>query len=102
MSETTRVSIHDNGMYDELWNLAHELSPWFDIDKVKSYSVYVWTKDSDDPDCPYGENVFDIFPDYLQFYQCTKPWCFPNEAFPIIKKIQEKLMEIHNYLGGLN
>lgn len=89
--------IYSNGMYDELWNLAHELQPWFDIDKVKTYSVYVWTKDCDDPDCPFGENVFDIYEDYLQFYQCTKPWQLPNEAIPIIKKIQDKLCEIENF-----
>ena len=86
----TELEIRYNGMYNELWNLAHELQPWFDIDKVKSYSVYVWTKDSNDPDRPFGENVFDIYEDYLQFYQCTKPWQLPNEAVPIIKKIQER------------
>lgn len=89
-------SIYDNGLYDELWNLAHELQPWFDIDKVKPYSVYVWTKSEDinDPDYPFGENVFDIFEDHLQFYQCNHCWRLPNEVMPIIKKIQEKLHEI--------
>lgn len=91
------MSIYDNGMYRELWDLTDELRPWFDIDKVKPYSVYVWTKLCDDPDCPFGENVFDIYADYLQFYQCTKPWRLPNEAFPVIKKIQEKLREIEEY-----
>lgn len=92
--------IYENGMYDELWNLAHELTPWFDIDKVKSHSVYVWTKDSDDPDCPFGDNVFGIYQDYIQFYTSTKPWVLPNEAMPIVKKIQEKLKEIEEYYGG--
>jgi hypothetical protein len=95
--------VYENGMYDELWVLAHELSPWFDIDKVKTYSVYVWTKDSYNPEDPnylFGENVFDIHADYLQFYTCTKPWKLPNEAMPIIKKIQAKLKEIEEYYGG--
>lgn len=91
-------SIYDNGMYKELWELAHELQPWFDIDKVKPYSVYVWTRDSEDPDL--GENVFDICSDCLQFYHCTKPWSLPNEAMVIIKKIQEKLKEIEDFQGG--
>ena len=91
------LSIYENGMYDELWRLAYELSPWFDIDKVKPWSVYVWTKDSSNPDCPFGENVFDIYHDGLQFYPCTKPWCLPNEVIPIIKRIQEKLKEIDEY-----
>lgn len=93
------LSIYDNGMYDELWALSHELTPWFDIDKVKPYSVYVWTKEGRDPDCPFGENVFDIFEDRLHFYQCTKQWELPNEAIPIIKKIQEKLKEIVAFVG---
>lgn len=88
------LSIYDNGMYDELWALSHELTPWFDIDKVKPYSVYVWTKDTEDPCCVHGENVFDIFYDRLQFYQCMNQWEMPNEAMPVIKKIQDKLKEI--------
>lgn len=87
-------SIYDNGMYSELWELAHELNPWFDIDKVKPWSVYVWTKDSDDPDGPFGENVFDICSDHIQFYRINNCWQMPNEAIPIIMKIQEKLREI--------
>ena len=103
--------IFDKGRYDELYSelrtLAYELEPWFDIDKVKSTSVYVWYRTSEEdlnhPNYPYGEfgfNAFDIFPDCLQFYSCSWPWRLPNEAMPIIKKIQDKLMEIQNYTGG--
>lgn len=96
-----KQSIYDNGMYDELWRLAHELEPWFDIDKVKSHAVYVWTKGlDDDSDNCFGENVFDIYEDYLQFYQCNRPWNLTNEAMSIIKKIQEKLKEIDVYYNG--
>ena len=94
------LDIYTNGMYDELWTSAHKLQPWFDIDKVKTYSVYVWTKDCDDPDCPFGENVFDIYYDHLQFYQCTKPWRLPNEAWPVIQEIQAKLKEIKEFHEG--
>lgn len=87
--------IYENGMYDDLWKLAHELQPWFDIDKVKPYTVYVWTKGVVD-----GENVFDICADKLQFYTCTRPWELPNEAMSVIKKIQEKLKEIDDFQGG--
>lgn len=90
-----KVSIYENGMYDELWKLAHELGPWFDIDKVKPYSVYVWTKGLAD-----GENVFDIRSEKLYFYTCESLWELPNEAMVIIKKIQEKLKEIENYMRG--
>lgn len=91
-------SIYDNGMYKELWDLAHELQPWFDIDKVKPYSVYVWTRDSEDPDL--GENVFDICSNHLQFYHCEHPWRLANEAMLVIEKIQEKLKEIEDFQGG--
>ena len=100
-------SIYDNGMYDELRNLAHELEQWFDIDKIKPYGVYVWYRPSEEdlkhPNCPYdefGENVFDIFSDYLQFYRSSWPWRLPNESMEVIKKIQAKLKEIENWQGG--
>lgn len=91
------LSIYTNGMYDELWTLAHELNPWFDIDKVKPWSVYVWTKDCDDSDCPHGENVFDIYKDHLQFYYCAHAWQMSDEAMLVIRKIQDKLREIENW-----
>lgn len=86
-------AVYDNGMYKELVVLANELSPWFDIDKVSWYSVFVWTKEDST-----NQNVFDIFADYLQFYNSTKPWRLPVEALPIIQKIQEKMTEIKNFL----
>lgn len=96
-------SIYENGIYNELRDLAHQLEPWFDIDKVKPYSVYVWTKgeDLDDDEYPFGENVFDIYADDIQFYRCNHCWRLPNEAMPIIKKIQEKLKEIEKFTGGI-
>lgn len=87
------MSIYENGLYDELRAAAHKLEPWFDIDKVKSYAVYVWTKE------PKDENVFDIHANYLKFFACDMPWEIPNEAFPIIKEIQEKLREIEGFYG---
>lgn len=100
-------SIYDNGMYDDLRRLADELETWFDVDKVKPYGVYVWNRPSEEdlkhPNCPYdefGENVFDIFADHLQFYHSSWPWRLPNEAMPVIKKIQEKLVEIDEYCKG--
>lgn len=79
--------------YVKLRETVRKLEPWFDIDKVKTYAVYVWTKDEDE-EHPFGENVFDIFTDYIQFYQCTKPWQLPNEVWPIIQEIQELLMKV--------
>lgn len=86
-------SIYENGMYYRLYDLSTKLKRWFDIDKVKPFAVYVWTKGDD------GENVFDIFAEKTQFYTCTVPWEMPSEAIEIIKKIQDVLKEIAVYVG---
>lgn len=26
--------------FDKLFKIAHEIEPWYDVDKVKSYAVY--------------------------------------------------------------
>lgn len=70
---------------DKLFKIAHEIEPWYDIDKVKDYAVYIWTKGE------YGENVFDILADKLIFY--TQHEVIP-EAVPTILRIQEQLKEI--------
>lgn len=33
--------------FDKLFKIAHEIEPWYTVDKVKSYAVYIWTKDTD-------------------------------------------------------
>ena len=80
----------------ELYKLAHRLETWFDIDKVKDYAVYVWTKDSGDETVEEmdGECVFDILEDSIAFYPCKKSYDLPAEAMPIIGAIQSKLREI--------
>lgn len=77
--------------YCKLREAANELTPWFDIDKIKTYGVYVWTKGDTEN---FGENVFDIFSDHLQFYPNTECWVMPNEVWPIITKIQGILNDI--------
>lgn len=75
--------------YDELWNLANQLRPYYDIDKVKDFAVYVWTKPEDT-----DRNVFDIYGDRLEIYDFSHN--IRNEAKPIIHKIQAKLLENPN------
>ena len=83
-------------MYDDLWDVAHEIQPWYDVDKVKWYSVYIWTKDSQDK--PYGgKNVFDICADEIYYYD--EDHSIPDDAWPVIHKIQEKLRELATYSG---
>lgn len=76
-------------LYDELVQISKEILPYYDIDKTKSYSVYIWTKDNIDED---GDNVFDILEDEVVFY--VKDHIIIEEAKPIIKRIQLKLKEI--------
>ena len=33
-----------NELYEELVEVAHKIDPYYDIDKIKPYSVYIWTK----------------------------------------------------------
>ena len=46
-------------LYNELIQISKEILPYYSIDKIKSYSVYIWTKGED------GENVFDIEEDEI-------------------------------------
>lgn len=72
-------------LYNELRQISKEILPYYDIDKIKSYSVYIWTKGDD------SENVFDIQADRIVFYEEHE---IIKEAKPIIAMMQEKLKEI--------
>ena len=83
-------------LYEELEDIVdEELIQYYGVDKVKWYSVYVWTKESY---CGAydGENVFDIMKDDVAFY--VKDHVIPEEAKPIIRKIQMKLQELDKYV----
>lgn len=73
-------------LYNELVQISNEIKLYYDIDKIKPYTVYIWTKGED------GVNVFDILADEIVFY--VKNHILIEEVKPIIKKIQLKLKEI--------
>lgn len=83
---------HERKLHMEIWELGKELSQWYDIDKVKFDSVYIWTNANDDTDM----NVFDIGVDEIYYY--VNDHVIPDEAWPGIRKIQAKLREIQNYV----
>lgn len=86
-------------LYGELIEAVDEIRPYYDIDKIKWYSVYIWTKDNpDDSENPFGDNVFDIQEDGITLY--VKDHVIIEEAKPIIKKIQTKLKELSQYRDG--
>ena len=75
-----------NFLYNELTEISKGILQYYDIDKIKPYSVYIWTKDED------SKNVFDICDDEIVFY--VKDHKILEEAKPIIEQIQLKLKEI--------
>ena len=81
-------------LYEELVSVSDEIQSYYDIDKVKWYSVYIWTKASEEDE--WGENVFDIQEDEIVIY--AKDHIIIEEAKPIIQKIQAKLKEISLYV----
>ena len=83
-------------LYNELAKISNEILPYYDIDKIKSYSVYIWTKDEEVGE-DNSSNVFDIQKDEIIFY--NKEHVIKEEAKPIIEKIQMKLREISEYFG---
>lgn len=74
--------------FDKLFKIAHEIEPWYTVDKVKDYAVYIWTKNTDES---FGENVFDIKADDIVFYIAHS---IIPEALPTIQRIQEQLKKI--------
>lgn len=86
----------DDLLYEELVQAANEIIPYYDIDKIKSYSVYIWTKGNEDADINteeyWGSNVFDIQEDRIVFY--VKDHIIPEEVMPIIQNIQSKIKAI--------
>lgn len=83
-----------NDYYDSLCEIASEILPYYDIDKIKTYAVYVWNKADNLED---QWNVFDIYSNEIVMYD--KEHEIIEEAKPIIKKIQDKLKEFDKYLG---
>lgn len=80
-------------LYMELVKLSKELHSYYDVDKIKPYSVYVWNKgDIEDDD----ENIFDIMADKIVFYGIHGEHDLVEESRLIIKKIQDKLKEMQN------
>ena len=83
-------------LYKELCQAVEAIEPYYDIDKIKSYSAYIWTKGNKDADIDsdeyWGENVFDIQEDEVVFY--VPDHKIPEEVVPIIKNIQSKIKAI--------
>lgn len=78
-----------NALYNELVQISKDILPYYDIDKIKTSSVYIWTKGEN------SDNVFDIIEDEIIFY--VEDHVIIDEAKPIIEKIQLKLREIRQH-----
>lgn len=77
-------TIDDVWYYDNLWDLADKLRLYYDIDKVKNHSIYVWNKADN---LEEQDNIFDIKANEIIFY--TDDHTIIEEAKPIIEDIQE-------------
>ena len=86
----------DDLLYGELVQAVKEIIPYYDIDKIKPYAVYIWTKENEDAAINtneyWSENVFDIHEDEIVFY--VKDHIIPEEVMPIIQNIQSKIKAI--------
>ena len=76
--------------YKKLWNVSRKLEPYYTIDKVKPWSVYVCELDWYSTRGIDG-NIFDIFKNSITCYgDFTEEEIIPK-ALPIIKEIQRYL-----------
>lgn len=72
--------------YEKINQKSKDLLPYYDVDKVKPYSIYVWTKGRD------GKNVFDI--EEYEVYMYDESHIIIPEALPIIKELQEMMIKL--------
>lgn len=79
--------------YNKLWDISQKLRPYYDIDKVKSWAVFVCSKADEGF---FGEDVFDILPNEIIFYNNYKYEDISKEVLPIISEIQNQLQIIEN------
>lgn len=72
---------------DKLFELAKKLNQCYEVDKIKSYGIYVW-------DIHNGEdqNVFDIYEDRIHYY--VDNYQLKKESLDLIKQIQNELKKI--------
>ena len=80
----------DHLLYEDLVQATKAIEQYYDVDKIKSYAVYVWTKTGGM--YGYGENVFDIEEDEITFW--VQDHKIPEAVMPIIHDIQSKLKAI--------
>lgn len=87
------MDVRYHQLLDELWTIAHEENPWYVVDKVKDWGVYIYTKPG--PGRYSNRNVFDICADEISYY--VDGYIIPDEAWPYIRRVQAKLQEIRDY-----
>lgn len=87
------MDVRFRSLHDELWLIAHEEQPWFDVDKVKGDCVYIYTKPGTDRFS--DRNVFDICADKIIYY--VDGYTIPRDAWPYVRRVQAKLKEIQDY-----
>lgn len=77
-------------LYEELRQVALEISDYYNVGRVGSRSVYIYDK-------IYDSNVFDILSNDICMY--SGEHIVIEEAKAIIEKIQNKLIEIESFIA---
>ena len=77
-------------MYDELIVLSHKLDPYYGIERIKDYGIYVWGPDSQGHDA----NIFDIYSNEIRVW---RPGSIISESLPIIAEIIQHLKKMEKY-----
>ena len=77
-------------MYDELVPLAEKLRPYYSIDKIKSFGIYVWGTSAMDEEA----NIFDIYADEIKIWV---PCSVHPDSLPIIAEIIQHLKKMEKY-----
>ena len=69
-------------MYDELIVLSHKLDPYYGIERIKDYGIYVWGPDSQGHDA----NIFDIYSNEIRVW---RPGSIIAEIIQHLKKMEK-------------
>ena len=79
---------------DELTELVEKLKPWYaaELRNVFVVNVYSWGEGDAGHEPPYGYHLFDIYAEHINWRVISH--LIPNDAVPVIRKIQSKMMEI--------
>jgi len=77
--------------YNKLFELKEKLKPYYKVDKIKSYCIYIYSEDFISDEC--DGNIFDLYPHGIHCIgNFTKNKIIP-EALSILKEMQKYIIQ---------